>query len=199
MSLLLGLLVAFGRLSADREFVALQACGVSLLRLMRPVALLSVIGWARDLVRAAGRRAQRQPDISRDHLQHRRGARRGRGAAAGVLRGLPRPRDLRPRDSRHGRRLERRLHGRQPCRASRRPSTWRATAASLLDRQKRTVEMVLEEGSRHTADPIRQVRGVHVQPAADQPRPRKRLSADRPGQGRARDVDCGAEGARRRG
>ncbi|MGH9256691.1 MAG: LptF/LptG family permease, partial [Vicinamibacterales bacterium] len=42
MSLLLGLLVAFGRLSADREFVALQACGVSLLRLMRPVALLSV-------------------------------------------------------------------------------------------------------------------------------------------------------------
>ena len=26
MSLLLGLLVAFGRLSADREFVAMQAC-----------------------------------------------------------------------------------------------------------------------------------------------------------------------------
>src|SRR5688572_10024294 len=45
MSLLLGLLVAFGRLSADREFVALQACGVSLLRLMRPVALLSVLAW----------------------------------------------------------------------------------------------------------------------------------------------------------
>src|SRR5918994_7947520 len=46
MSLLLGLLVAFGRLSADREFVALQACGVSLMRLMRPVALLSVVTWA---------------------------------------------------------------------------------------------------------------------------------------------------------
>ncbi|OFW36646.1 MAG: LPS export ABC transporter permease LptF [Acidobacteria bacterium RIFCSPLOWO2_12_FULL_67_14] len=45
MSLLLGLLVAFGRLSADREFVAMQACGVSLLRLMRPVALLSVCAW----------------------------------------------------------------------------------------------------------------------------------------------------------
>jgi lipopolysaccharide export system permease protein len=45
MSLLLGLLVAFGRLSADREFVALQACGVSLLRLLRPVALLSVLAW----------------------------------------------------------------------------------------------------------------------------------------------------------
>ena len=45
MSLLLGLLVAFGRLSADREFVAMQACGVSLLRLLRPVGVLSVLGW----------------------------------------------------------------------------------------------------------------------------------------------------------
>jgi LPS export ABC transporter permease LptF/LPS export ABC transporter permease LptG len=36
ISLLLGLLVAFGRLSGDREWVALQACGVSTLRLLRP-------------------------------------------------------------------------------------------------------------------------------------------------------------------
>ena len=43
MSLLLGLLVAFGRLSADREFVALQACGVSLARLLRPVTLVSIV------------------------------------------------------------------------------------------------------------------------------------------------------------
>ena len=43
MSLLLGLLVTFGRLSADREFVALQACGVSPLRLLRPVGLVSVL------------------------------------------------------------------------------------------------------------------------------------------------------------
>ena len=43
MSLLLALLVAFGRLSADREFVAIQACGVSLLRLLRPVALASTV------------------------------------------------------------------------------------------------------------------------------------------------------------
>jgi LPS export ABC transporter permease LptF/LPS export ABC transporter permease LptG len=46
MSLLLALLVAFGRLSADREFVALQACGVSLMRLLRPVGLISVAAWA---------------------------------------------------------------------------------------------------------------------------------------------------------
>jgi LPS export ABC transporter permease LptF/LPS export ABC transporter permease LptG len=42
MSLLLALLVAFGRLSADREFVALQACGVSLRRLLRPVGVASL-------------------------------------------------------------------------------------------------------------------------------------------------------------
>jgi LPS export ABC transporter permease LptF/LPS export ABC transporter permease LptG len=46
MALLLGLLVAFGRLSGDREFVALQACGISLRRMMRPVGLLSLVAWA---------------------------------------------------------------------------------------------------------------------------------------------------------
>ena len=37
MSLLVGLLVGLGRLSADREAVALLACGVSPYRLLRPV------------------------------------------------------------------------------------------------------------------------------------------------------------------
>jgi LPS export ABC transporter permease LptG/LPS export ABC transporter permease LptF len=43
MSLLMALLVAFGRLSADREFVAFQACGVSLRRLLIPVGIVSVL------------------------------------------------------------------------------------------------------------------------------------------------------------
>src|ERR1051325_7022210 len=43
MSLLLGLLIGFGRLSADREFVAMQACGISLTRLLRPVGLIAVL------------------------------------------------------------------------------------------------------------------------------------------------------------
>src|SRR5262245_32889771 len=34
MAVLLGILVGFGRLAADREFVAMQACGVSLVRLL---------------------------------------------------------------------------------------------------------------------------------------------------------------------
>jgi LPS export ABC transporter permease LptG/LPS export ABC transporter permease LptF len=43
MSLLVGLLVGFGRLSADREFVAMQACGIGLRRLLIPVGLVSVL------------------------------------------------------------------------------------------------------------------------------------------------------------
>ena len=43
IALLVGLLIGLGRLSADREAVALQACGVSLTRLLRPVAVVSVL------------------------------------------------------------------------------------------------------------------------------------------------------------
>ncbi len=46
MAFLLGLLVAFGRLSGDSEWVALQACGVTLLRILRPVLGLAVVCWA---------------------------------------------------------------------------------------------------------------------------------------------------------
>jgi LPS export ABC transporter permease LptF len=46
MAVLLGILLGFGRLSADREFVAMQACGISLMRLLRPVAFVAVLGTA---------------------------------------------------------------------------------------------------------------------------------------------------------
>ena len=46
MALLLGILIGLGRLSADREFVALQACGVSIFRVMRPIVVLAILGWA---------------------------------------------------------------------------------------------------------------------------------------------------------
>ena len=46
ISVLLALLIAFGRLSADREFVAVQACGVSIYRLLRPVTLIAVCAMA---------------------------------------------------------------------------------------------------------------------------------------------------------
>lgn len=43
MALLLGVLVAFGRLSTDSEIVALKTSGVSLYQLMRPVALFACV------------------------------------------------------------------------------------------------------------------------------------------------------------
>src|SRR5206468_5946099 len=43
MALLYGILFGLGRLSADREFVALQACGVSIFRVFRPIAFLAVL------------------------------------------------------------------------------------------------------------------------------------------------------------
>jgi LPS export ABC transporter permease LptF/LPS export ABC transporter permease LptG len=46
MSLLVGLLVALGRLSGDREVVAMQACGLSPARLLRPAGLLAIVAWA---------------------------------------------------------------------------------------------------------------------------------------------------------
>lgn len=46
MSLLTGLLIGLGRLSSDREAVALLSCGVSPYRLLRPVLLMAVIAAA---------------------------------------------------------------------------------------------------------------------------------------------------------
>ena len=46
MAVLLGLLIAFGRLSADREFVAMQSCGVSIYRLLRPLAVVALVATA---------------------------------------------------------------------------------------------------------------------------------------------------------
>jgi LPS export ABC transporter permease LptG/LPS export ABC transporter permease LptF len=46
MSLLVALLVALGRISGDREVVAMLACGLSPLRLLRPALALGIAGWA---------------------------------------------------------------------------------------------------------------------------------------------------------
>ena len=43
MALLMGILVGLGRLSSDRETVALQACGISLARMLRPLLLFATI------------------------------------------------------------------------------------------------------------------------------------------------------------
>jgi LPS export ABC transporter permease LptG/LPS export ABC transporter permease LptF len=48
MALLFGILMGLGRLSSDREFVAMQACGVSIFRALRPIAMLAVVAFAAD-------------------------------------------------------------------------------------------------------------------------------------------------------
>ena len=46
MAMLYGILFGLGRLSADREFVALQACGVSIFRVLGPITLIAAIASA---------------------------------------------------------------------------------------------------------------------------------------------------------
>ena len=46
VSVLVGLLMGLGRLSGDREIVVMQACGVSIYRLLRPVLALALIAAA---------------------------------------------------------------------------------------------------------------------------------------------------------
>jgi len=49
MALLTGILIALGRLSGDRESVALVACGVSPFRLLRPLLMLALVAGGLDL------------------------------------------------------------------------------------------------------------------------------------------------------
>jgi LPS export ABC transporter permease LptG/LPS export ABC transporter permease LptF len=46
MSVLLGVLIGVGRLSADSEVIALKACGIGPKRMLIPVLCLGVFGWA---------------------------------------------------------------------------------------------------------------------------------------------------------
>jgi LPS export ABC transporter permease LptF/LPS export ABC transporter permease LptG len=151
MSLLLGLLVAFGRLSADREFVALQACGVSLRRLLRPVGLLSVLGWAATsyvMLVAVPDANQRYREITFSIVAERaEGEVRPRVFFEDFpdlvlyVREVPASgggwRDVFMVDSRPG----------HP------PATYLARQGRVvIDRERETAEMVLEDGARHTAD-----------------------------------------------
>ncbi len=43
MALLVGILIALGRMSGDREIVAMEACGVSMARLLRPLLLFALV------------------------------------------------------------------------------------------------------------------------------------------------------------
>ena len=63
MALLVGLLIGLGRLSADRESVALLACGVSPYRLLRPILVLAAVAGGGHHVGDDRRHPGREPDI----------------------------------------------------------------------------------------------------------------------------------------
>ena len=151
MSLLVGLLVALNRLSADREFVAMQACGIGLMRLLRPVGLVSLFGWAatsyvlivavpesnqtfRELafaITAARAEGEVRPRIFFDDFPNLVLYVRDVPVAGGWN-------GVFMADSRPGQA----------------PAVYLAERGQVqLDRAARTVEMVLSAGSRHTADP----------------------------------------------
>ncbi|MFQ5792834.1 MAG: LptF/LptG family permease [Acidobacteriota bacterium] len=45
MGVLLGILIALGRMAADSEVTAMRASGISLYRLLRPVLVAATLGW----------------------------------------------------------------------------------------------------------------------------------------------------------
>ena len=63
MALLAGLLMALGRLSGDREAVALLACGVNPLRLLRPILVFTVVVALADLYVMVEGGPERQPAL----------------------------------------------------------------------------------------------------------------------------------------
>ena len=135
MALLLGILVGFGRLSADREFVALQACGVSLFR-AAPADRAARGRWRRaatayEMIVALPDANQTFREITFNVVAVERGERR---QAARVLRGLPEPRDLRARHASR-RRLARRVPRRRHAARIRRRCTSRSEGR-LLDRSR---------------------------------------------------------------
>lgn len=74
MALLIGLLMALGRLSTDREAVAMQACGISIFRMLRPIAVLALVAWAATcwvLIVAMPRANQKFREITYDIVASR--------------------------------------------------------------------------------------------------------------------------------
>jgi lipopolysaccharide export system permease protein len=150
IALLIGLLIGFGRLSADRESVAFQACGISIYRLLRPVMIVSVAAWAatswvlisavpdanqsfREIVYGViSARAENEikPRVFFEDFPNRilyiGDAPPGGGWREVFLADTSKPEE---------------------------PTVFAAAGGRLvINRQKRTVDLVLTEGSRHTAN-----------------------------------------------
>ena len=88
MALLTGVLMALGRMSADREPVALMACGLSPARLLVPIlTFATIVGLANlyTMVRLVPDSNQMFREVTFRHLVQRTES----GSSRAVLRGLP--------------------------------------------------------------------------------------------------------------
>lgn len=150
MSLLIALLVAFGRLSGDREVVALMACGVSTYRLLRPVALLALVAWAATswvLFKAIPDANQASREITIRLVADR---------AEGEVKPRVFFEDF-PQTVLYVRDISTSGDGwidvlAADTRNPSQPTVFLARRGRMLvDRERRTIQMVLDEGTRHTA------------------------------------------------
>jgi LPS export ABC transporter permease LptF/LPS export ABC transporter permease LptG len=148
MALLIGILVAFGRLSSDREVVVLMACGISPYRLLRPVALLAVAAWAASswvLLKAMPDANQNFRELTMQIVADR---------AEGEVRPRVFFEDF-PNTVLYVREVPRTGGWEDVLAADTKnpvqPVIYLARSGRMLvDRQARTIQMVLQDGARHT-------------------------------------------------
>ena len=149
MALLIGLLVALGRLSADREFVVMMACGISPYRLLHPILVFSVICWGLTswvMLRAMPDSNQRFREISAEIAMNR---------AEGEVRPRVFFEDF-PNIVLYVREVPTNGQGWLGVLAAdtsnpSAPVIFIAKSGRMIvDRQARTINMVLEEGTRHS-------------------------------------------------
>jgi LPS export ABC transporter permease LptF/LPS export ABC transporter permease LptG len=150
MALLIAILVAFGRLSGDREIVVLMACGVSPLRLLRPVLLLSAAAAAATawvMIEAIPDANQTFREITLRVVADRaEGQVRPREFFADFPDTVLYVREVPPGG---GWQDVFAADTRNPMQ----PVIYLArTGRMIVNREKRTIEMVLENGSRHTTN-----------------------------------------------
>lgn len=152
MAFLLAILIGLGRFSADREWVALQACGVSLYRMLWPIGVLAAVAWAATsyiliVAKPSANQTYRE-------LEFRIVAERAEGEVKPRVFYDDFPnlvlyvRDVPPDGS--GWREVFVADSRQNTQ----PIVYLASKGRMLiDREKRTVAVVLEDGSSHQVDP----------------------------------------------
>ena len=150
MALLIGLLVGLGRLSADREIVVMMACGISPYRLLQPVLVFAVICWGLTswmMLKGMPDGNQRYRELTQEIVWNR---------AEGEVRPRVFFEDF-PRLVLYANEVP--LDGRGwldvMAADTSNPSTpviyLARRGRMVIDRDARTIHMVLEDGARHTA------------------------------------------------